>query len=484
MPVLSHLQPANVLHYFEELCAIPHGSGNTKAISDYCVHFARERGLQVWQDESNNVVIAKEAAPGYESAPTMILQGHLDMVCEKTPDCGLDLTKDGLRLRTDGEWVWADGTTLGSDDGIAVAMALAILDDNDLPHPRLEAVFTVDEETGMLGAVALDPSMLRGRLLLNVDSEAEGVLTVSCAGGIRANCHVPVEREATGGVLCTLELGGLVGGHSGMEINKGRANSNVLMGRLLYGLSREIPARLVTLQGGQADNAIARKTTAVLLVPAEEAERARALTASYEAVFRHEYQTADPEIAISFASEPVEQAPALTLAATARVTSALMLLPAGIQSMSMDIPGLVQTSLNMGMLRLEEGEAVATFSVRSALASEKTMLCNRMECLASLLGGHVTYSGDYPAWEYKKDSKLRELVADTYERQTGKKPVIEAIHAGLECGVLIGKMPDLDCISLGPDLQEIHTVRERMNVASVGRTYALVCEVLRRAKEL
>ena len=201
-------------------------------------------------------------------------------------------------------------------------------------------------------------------------------------------------------------------------------------------------------------------------------------------MFRHEYQTADPEIAISFASEPVEQALALTLAATARVTSALMLLPAGIQSMSMDIPGLVQTSLNMGMLRLEEGEAVATFSVRSALASEKTMLCNRMECLASLLGGHVTYSGDYPAWEYKKDSKLRELVADTYERQTGKKPVIEAIHAGLECGVLIGKMPDLDCISLGPDLQEIHTVRERMNVASVGRTYALVCEVLRRAKEL
>ncbi len=483
-PVLEQLQPSNVLRFFEALCAIPHGSGHTKAISDYCVQFAKARGLQVWQDASNNVVIVKEAAPGYESAPAMILQGHLDMVCEKTPDCDLDMASEGLRLRTDGQWVWAEGTTLGSDDGIAIAMALAALDDSDLPHPRLEAVFTVDEEIGMLGAASLNPSMLQGRLLLNVDSEVEGVLTVSCAGGVRASCHVPVEREQAAGVACELAVRGLAGGHSGVEINKGRANSNMLMGRLLYALSQEMPMRLLSLRGGQADNAIALETTCTLLVPAAEAERARAVAASYEAVFRHEYQSADPGIQVCFASGSEAAVPALTLSATARVTSALMLLPNGIQSMSMDIPGLVQTSLNLGILRLEEHEAVATFAVRSALATEKAMICNRIECLAALLGGHVTYTGDYPAWEYKKDSKLRELVADVYEKQTGKKPVIEAIHAGLECGVFSGKLPGLDCISFGPNLQEIHTTRERMEIASVARTWALICEVLRRAKEL
>lgn len=483
-PILEHLQPSNVLRYFEALCAIPHGSGNTKAISDYCVRFAKDRGLQVWQDESNNVVIVKEAAPGYETAPAMILQGHLDMVCEKTPDCDLDMTTQGLRLRTDGQWVWAEGTTLGGDDGIAIAMALAALDDASLPHPRLEAVFTVDEETGMLGAAALDPSMLQGRLLLNVDSEVEGVLTVSCAGGVRASCHVPVEREQAGGAACEIVIKGLAGGHSGVEIDKGRANSNMLMGRLLYALSREMPVRLVSLRGGQADNAIALETACTLLVPEAEAARAGAVAAACEAMFRHEYQTADPGIQVGFASRREDALPALTLAATARVVSALMLLPNGIQSMSMDIPGLVQTSLNLGVLRLEEREAVATFAVRSGLASEKAMICSRIECLASLLGGHVTYTGDYPAWEYKKDSKLRELVADVYEKQTGKKPVIEAIHAGLECGVFSGKLPGLDCISLGPNLQAIHTTRERMEVASVARTWALICEVLRRAKEL
>ena len=484
MPVLEHLQPSSVLHFFEDLCAIPHGSGNTKAISDYCVRFAEARGLAVQRDSLNNVIIIKEASEGYEDVPAVILQGHLDMVCEKTADCDLDMASEGLRLTTDGQWIWAEGTTLGGDDGIAVAMALAVLDDDSLPHPRLEAVFTVDEEVGMEGAVGIDVSSLQGRRMLNVDSEVEGILTVSCAGGVRASCHVPVERESAGGVCCALAIGGLTGGHSGVEIHKGRANANVLMGRLLYGLSQEMALRIVHMHGGQADNAIAPACEAVVLVPEEEQQRARALTESYARVFQAEFQMADPGLSVEFLVQ--EQAPqtALTLSATARVISALMLLPNGVQTMSQDIPGLVQTSLNLGVLRLEEHEAVATFAVRSSVSTEKAMICRRMDCLASLLGGVVTYAGDYPAWEYKRDSKLRELVADVYEKQTGKKPVIEAIHAGLECGVFAGKLPGLDCVSLGPDMQEIHTPRERLNVASAQRTWALICEVLRRCREL
>ena len=484
MSVLENLQPARVMHFFEEISAIPHGSHNTKAISDYCMAFAKERGLECWQDETNNVVIAKQASAGYEAAPAMILQGHLDMVCEKTADCPLDLEKEPIRLKTDGQWVWAEGTTLGGDDGIAVAMALAALDDDSLAHPRLEVVLTVDEEIGMLGAVALKPDMLQGRLLLNVDSEVEGVLTVSCAGGVRASCHVPVEREKVDGVYARITVDGLIGGHSGVEIDKGRANASILMGRLLRRLSRELPMRLVQLHGGQADNAIAPKTTALVLLPDQAWDRAEELTRACGQTFAHEYQTADPGIQVRFDREATPAELPLTAESTGKVIDALVLLPNGIQSMSMDIPGLVQTSLNLGILRLEETEVVATYAVRSSLASEKEMVCDKIECLAQLLDGHVTYVGDYPAWEYKKDSQLRELVADVYEKQNGKKPVIEAIHAGLECGVFAGKLLGLDCISFGPNLEEIHTPRERMDVASVERTWSLVCEVLRRAKEL
>jgi len=484
MPVLHALQPERVLRFFEALCAIPHGSGNTKAISDYCVDFAKARGLEVHQDDLNNVIIIKPASEGYEAAPAIILQGHLDMVCEKASDCTLDMAKDSLQIETDGQWIWAKGTTLGGDDGIAVAMALAALDDDQLSHPRLEVVLTVDEEVGMEGAVGLDPSCLQGRIMLNVDSEAEGILTVSCAGGVRASCHIPVERDLSDGLLCRITVGGLVGGHSGVEIHKGRANANMLMGRLLYGLSQEMALRIVELSGGQADNAIAAMSTAAILVPPEEAERAAALTEAYAKVFRQEFLTVDPGLKVEFCAEEIQGVPALTLAATARVTSALMLLPNGVQTMSQDIPGLVQTSLNLGVLRLEEQEAVATFAVRSSLATEKAMICNRIDCLASLLGGCVTYAGDYPGWEYKRDSKLRELVSDVYETQTGKKPVIEAIHAGLECGVFAGKLPGLDCVSLGPDMEAIHTPRERLNIPSTQRTWELLCQVLRRAKEL
>lgn len=484
MSVLSGLQPANVLRYFEGIAAIPHGSGNTKAISDYCVAFAKAHGLEYMQDAVNNVIIIKPATIGYEDVPAVILQGHLDMVCEKEPDCAIDMAKEGLKLATDGQWIWAEGTTLGGDDGIAVAMALALLDADDLPHPRLEVVLTVDEEVGLLGATALDTKMLQGRMMINVDSELEGILTISCAGGIRANCHVPVEWEPAAGRLCRLSVGGLSGGHSGIKIINGGANANVLMGRLLYALFQEMPLQIVELGGGMADNAIAALCEAAVLIPEEEAQRACALVADCAEIFAKEFRITDPNMRVGCVAELPTEVSALTTDAANRVICALMLLPNGVQTMSSDIPGLVQTSLNMGILRLHEDEAVASFSVRSSLATEKAMLCNKIDCLAQLLGGRTTYAGEYPAWEYKPDSKLRGLVADVYEAQTGKKAKIEAIHAGLECGIFAGKLPGLDCVSIGPDMEHIHSPRERLNVASTERTWKLICEVLARMKEL
>lgn len=484
MCILKNLEPRNVFRFFEELSAIPHGSGNTKAISDYCVSFAVQHGFQYWQDGSNNVIIVKPASAGMENAPAVILQGHLDMVCEKTPDCPLDMEKDGLVLHTDGNRVWAENTTLGGDNGIAVAMALAALDADDLQHPRLEAVFTTDEEIGLLGAAALDVSPLQGKLMLNMDSEVEGILTVSCAGGVRANCHIPVQWETAEGVIFDVEITGLIGGHSGVEIHKGRANASVLMGRLLYGLQSELNLKIAALTGGLADNAISSHTVCTVLLAEEDRDRFAEIVRSNEAVFSAEYQTADPGMQIRLIPKELQAASVLQQDAADRLVSALMILPNGIQSMSMDISGLVQTSLNLGILRLEKKEAVLSYALRSSVASEKAMVCNKLECLCKLLGGCVSYSGDYPAWEYKKDSVLRELVSAVYEEQQGKRPVVEAIHAGLECGVFAGKIPGLDCVSLGPDLFEIHTPREQMSVSSVARTWQLLCEVLRRVGEL
>ncbi len=484
MSIFQGHEPEKVLQYFEELSAIPHGSGHTKAISDYCMAFAAARGLKARQDEANNVVIWKEASAGYEEAPAVIVQGHLDMVLEKTAESKKDLLREGLDLRTDGAFVWAEGTTLGGDNGIAVAMALALLDDDSIDHPGLEEVLTTDEEIGMLGAAALDCSDLQGRKMLNLDSEVEGIYTVSCAGGVRVSCHIPVDRRDFTGVLCTLEVSGLQGGHSGIEIHKGRANANMLLGRVLFGLSREVPMSLAGLEGGLADNAICRQAKAGFLVPEEEGELVREIVESYERTFRQEYRVTEPELKLTVSVEPERTMDSLSLSATDRVISALMVLPNGVQTMSMDVEGLVQTSLNLGILQLCQQEAVATFAVRSALASEKAMICNRLDCLCQLLDGEISLQGDYPGWEYVPQSTLRDLVTDVYRTQTGREPVIEAIHAGLECGVFAGKLPGLDCISLGPNLFDIHTPEERMELASVSRTWELLLTVLKRAKEL
>lgn len=479
MNVLEHLEPRSVFRFFEEMCAIPHGSRNTKAISDWCVAFARERGLEYHQDESNNVIIIKEATPGYENAKPVILQGHLDMVCEKAAGCDKDMSREGLDLAVEGDYVYAKGTTLGGDDGIAVAIAMAILDAQDIPHPRLEAVFTVDEEIGLLGATAMDVSPLKGRTMLNLDSEAEGIFTVSCAGGCTATCVVPVARAPFAGTALTVSVDGLTGGHSGAEIDKGRANANMLLGRILWTLSRGTDLRVESVSGGLKDNAIPVAARARIVV--SDAGAVRKITGELEAALRNEFRTTDPALAVrvegcSEALIPMDQA------STGKVLCMLTCLPNGIQAMSAEIPGLVQTSLNLGILVTEGDEVQASFSVRSSVDSQKQMLKDRLICLTEQLGGHVEFSGEYTGWQYQEHSPLRDLMTEVFAEQYGKAPKIEAIHAGLECGLFAGKLPGLDCVSIGPDLLEIHTPREKMSVSSVQRVWKFLLEVLKRSK--
>ena len=478
MAVLENLEPKSVFGFFEEMCAIPHGSGNTKAISDWLVAFARERGLEVHQDHLNNVIIIKEATPGYENAEPVIIQGHIDMVCEKAPDCTKDMAREGLDLAVEGDIVYAKGTTLGGDDGIAVAMAMAILDAKDLSHPRVEAVFTVDEEVGMLGAVDIDVTPLKGRRMLNIDSETEGVFTVSCAGGNLTHCALPLTRTPFDGTVLTVKVGGLQGGHSGAEIHKGRGNSNMLMGRVLLAMHQETALRLISVNGGMKDNAIPLETVAVLSV--EDAEAARKVCARMDQVLKNEYRTTDPGVFVTLSRDG--QGLPMDADSTARALCLLSCAPNGIQAMSADIPGLVQTSLNLGILTTDENALAASFCVRSSVASQKEMLVSRLRCLTAQLGGSMEIFGDYPGWEYRPDSPLRELMVEVYTRQYGQAPKIEAIHAGLECGMFSGKLPGLDCVSLGPDLTEIHTCREKMHISSVQRVWAFLVEVLRRMK--
>lgn len=479
MGVLEHLEPNNVFHFFEEISAIPRGSTNTRAISDWCVSFAKARGLEYHQDSFNNVIIIKEATPGYESAEPIILQGHLDMVCEKEPDCVKDMEKEGIDLVIDGDRIRAKGTTLGGDNGIAVAMALAVLDSKELSHPRVEAILTIDEEIGMLGAIQLDMSPLKGRKLINLDSEEEGIFTVSCAGGNMTRCRLPIARAPYSGTVLNITVGGLLGGHSGADIDKGRANASMLLGRLLYAAKKKSDFRLISVEGGKKDNAIPQQSEALLV--AANADLVRVIAADMETAFKSEYQKNDPGLFVEVKDAATELVP-MDETATRKVLHMLTCMPNGIQEMSADIEGLVQTSLNLGILATEEEELLASFCLRSSVATQKQMLVDRLACEMELLGGSIQIFGDYPAWEYKHESALRDLMVRIFQKQYGHDPEISAIHAGLECGMFMGKLPDLDCISIGPDMSEVHTYRESMSISSVGRVWDYLIEVLQCLK--
>ena len=475
---LAGLEPAAVFQYFEQICAIPHGSGNTKAISDYLVGFAKEHGLEFCQDELNNVIIFGKGTSGMEDHAPVIIQGHMDMVCEKDEDCPINMDTDGLDVTHDGAYVFARGTTLGGDDGIAVAFALALLADKNIPHPPLEVVLTVDEETGMEGATGIDLSQLKGRTLINIDSEEEGIFTVSCAGGARGTITMPVTRRAVYGPCVRLTVEGLQGGHSGVEIHKNRANANKVMGELLSRIQKLMPLCLTKFSGGSKDNAIPRSCSVTLVAMGSHIDRINGVCDELEKEIKEKYD--EPEVRIYGDDVDAFGGNALPTALSAKVIALLCAAPNGVQAWSKDIDGLVQTSLNLGVALLEKEQLRLTFAVRSSVNQEKRELLEQLAKLADFNDAQYSEMGDYPAWEYRKDSDLRDTMVAVYREMFGKEPEVVAIHAGLECGILSDKLPGLDCVSIGPEMHDIHTSRERLGIASTKRTWEFVLEVLKR----
>ena len=478
MSVLGNLEPKSVFGYFEDICKIPHGSGNMDKISQFCVDFAKEHGLEYIQDDMKNVIIIKEATPGYEEVEPLILQGHLDMVCEKRPDKVKDFLTEGIDVCTDGENIWADGTTLGGDNGIAVAYGLALLADKELQHPRLEVVLTVDEETGLYGAEAIDMSMLKGKKLINLDSEEEGIFTVGCAGGLTLACDIPMFTEEADGEVYELKVTGLLGGHSGAEIHKGRGNSNVILGRVLLAIGQKIGLEIIKMEGGSKDNAIPRNSVAEILVGAEDVKKLEELVKEQEAILKNEFHASDAGVALELAAKGMATVEVLDATSKVSALHALNNIPNGIQAYSMDIEGLVETSLNMGIMTQDSESLKMSFAVRSSIESAKHYLTDRVLLFVDMLGGNCEIKGDYPGWAYNPKSDLRETFIKVYREMYASEPVVEAIHAGLECGLFTKKIDGLDSISIGPNMHNVHTSEETLEVGSVQRIWEFLCRVI------
>jgi len=462
-----------VIDYFKKISNIPRGSGNEKEISDWIQNFAKERGLSVTQDSVNNLVIKKPGTKGYENADTIILQGHMDMVCEKNVGTQHDFLKDPIRTVIDGDIMKADGTTLGADNGIAVAMSLALLDSSDIPHPPLEVLLTVDEEEGMMGAKALDGSLLSGRKLINLDSAEEGIFYVSCAGGLLIDLKLPMEYVELPEIynVFTIRVKGLKGGHSGMDINKGRGNSNRLLGRVLHRMCSELDAYVASVSGGLKHNAIPRESEAFIAIRADQSNKATEIVKFFDGVFKNELKVGDPGVEIEFVQAEKNISRAFSKLATQKVISVLCIAPLGVQDMSQDIPGLTEVSVNMGVVNTDEGTVKVTFCLRSSVASKKDALRNQIELVAGLLDASYEVYGEYPEWEYNPNSALRNKLMEIYERMNGHKPKIKAVHAGLECGLLAQKLPGVDIISFGPDISNAHSPDEYVSISSVERVW-------------
>ncbi len=477
MGIVEHTSCPRVFDYFEEIAGIPHGSGNTKRLSEHCAVFAAAHGLTCRRDAAGNVVIHKPASPGRETEEAVLLQGHLDMVAAQEEGLAFDFLRDGLRLRREGDFLTADGTTLGGDDGIAVAMCLAILEDDSLSHPPLECVFTVDEEIGMLGAEALDTSDLTATRLLNLDCEEEGVLTVGCAGGSRVRLCFPAAGREVMALSCRIRIEGLIGGHSGTEIHRNRINANHLMATLLSQLTETCPTSLGEFVGGAADNAIPSSATALLAVPTEKQAEMDSLLAAVQETWQREIRQTEPDFSLTWTWEAQ---PGLLIVSEelTRLLPLFAQLPDGVQAMCEELPDMVETSLNLGIVKWENDQLHLSFSVRSSVEEEKHAVERELISLAESYGGTASVDGDYPGWPVQSDSRLRKTASRLWEEMTGRPMRAEAIHAGLECGIFLSKMPGLDIIAMGPEMQDIHTPRERLSISSTERVYAFLRELL------
>lgn len=479
---LPELCPNAVFRYFADICHIPHGSGNTGALGDYCMKFAGDKGLSAYRDAAGNVMIFKDGTPGYENSAPVILQGHLDMVCDKTDTCDTDMLREGIRPVIDGAYIRADGTTLGADDGIAVAYILAVLESDSIAHPPIEALLTVDEEIGMIGASNLDASRLQGKMLINIDSEKEGILTASCAGGIRVRGEIPIlYADCEDMDVCRIAVSGLRGGHSGIDIAKGRKNGIKLLGRLLEYISRTCEIRICALTGGSKENAIPSGAWADVAFQKPCRGLIEKAAAAFFEIANAELHSTEPQFGVSV-SDCDSYSRCADAQSTKTIIFALIQVPDGVQAMSPDIPDMVQTSMNLGIAALSDGYLILRYLIRSNAATGKQKSVERLVYFIEYFDGHVEFSSDYPAWEYRTASPLRDIMVKSYEEMYADKPEIQSIHAGLECGILASKITGLDMISFGPTLESVHTPQERMHIDSAARCWHYLIRVLTNLK--
>lgn len=480
---LKNLEPANVFRYFKEISDIPRGSGNTDGMTEYLIEFATSHNFDAVADEVGNVIIYKDASEGYEESPVTILQGHVDMVCAKTAESTHNFLTDPLDLKVEGDDLYAEGTTLGGDDGIACAYMLAILDDDSLAHPPLECVFTVDEEIGLKGAAHLNTEeMLQGKRMINIDSETEGILTAGCAGGIRVDSVLPTKRATIRGVPVLVEISGLKSGHSGDAIAKGRINANKLLGRYLYALDRKVAYSLSDVSGGDKDNAIPALAKAHIIIDEDDLANVKKFTRDFTADVKKEYAGTDDELKILLDTGHAHKVTVMDQDSQERVITFLNLIPNGALHMSAISPGLPQTSTNVGIMRTGNEQFVATSLVRSSLTSEKTAVVNKIRLLTEFLDGQILLKDEYPAWEFNENSALRDVMQKTYADMFGKEAKVEVIHGGLECGIFYGKIEGLDAVSFGPDIRDIHTPNEKLSISSAKRTWEYLLKVLEALK--
>ncbi len=457
-----------VFHHFLEISKIPRPSGVTVHIADFLENFAKSNSLEYIRDSFDNIIIKKPAARGFEERPTVILQGHSDIVAEKTADCQKDMTREGLDVFREGDLLGAKNTTLGGDDGVALAYAMAILEDKNALHPALEVVITTDEETGLTGAAGIDASLLSGKILINLDSDEEDLFTVGCAGGVGASITLSGEREKAASAAYELSVSGLLGGHSGVEIDKGRLCAPKVLAEIL----RELPSiKIAEIRGGTKDNAIPRSAFAII---GKDSLPSEALISGVMG----KYRSAEPDIALNLKKCEAEYK-FFDEEFSAKIVKALTLLPFGVIKMSEDIEGLPETSMNIGIVKTEDSGVEISSSIRSSVESEKQLVVDRVSEIAKSLGAEISVQGDYPGWSFKKDSRARDVMCEVYRKMYGKEPRVLIIHAGLECGIFSDKIEGLDAVSIGPDMKDIHTTEERLSVSSTARVYEFLLEVLK-----
>lgn len=481
---IEHQKTIEILKWFEEINKIPRGSGNEAQIGEWMINWAKSHNLEGKKDKKGNVIINVPASAGYEKSSPVVIQGHLDMVCEKSPDSPHDFLKDPIRFVYDGEWLKADKTTLGADNGIAMAMGMTAALDKNLEHPPLELLFTVEEETSLDGADALAPDCIVGRRLLNIDSEKEGVFTIGSAGGEKGqHTFKPTFEPIPGGfVPLSIEVGGLAGGHSA-DIQLEKANALKILARTLDAILKTIEARLAHIKGGSADNAIPRDSEAIIYIPSDDVKKAESIVANYLPILREEFKNTDPEMKIitKLLTDRADKK-AINLKDTRQIITLFLALPHGIYAMSTEIEHFVETSNNFASTKLEGEELHFITSQRSPIDSRLDDVTKRISSVVSLAGGTTKVSGRYLGWKANKESALLKISSEVYEKVAGVKPIVETTHGGLECGVFSDKFPGIDMISFGPTIKDPHSPEERIFIPSIGRVWDFFALLLKELK--